>query len=315
VTTPAPCIAVSLTRREVRAIRISWDGDRPAIEGCASVTLPQNTLIPNINSANVIDSAGLSGAIKDVVQDLCSDSKRVGLVLPDVVAKVALIQFDEVPGRSRDLHQMLGWRMTNGLPFSMDDAQMAYEDGIALEVGQEFVVSIMKRVIVKEYEEVFLQAGIRPGLIDLGTFNVINSVLKVSPEVATGDCLFIQIADEFCTLVVVRDSDVIFFRNRSTGSVDELLELVHQTSMYYRDRLAGAEFESVLLNIESSEQWSLSENIEVRVQLEKRFKSSLTSVGEVLRHGISDKSNFCIENFDSLAAPLGILLRGSFPVA
>ena len=294
----------------MHAVRLSWDGDRPVIVDYSSATLPKNTLIPSVNSPNIADPTAISDVVKDLVDNVSGPSKRIALVIPDVVAKVSLINFDEVPGRSSDLDQMLGWKIGSGLPFSIDDGQMAYAQGISVEGGQEYIVSIMKRVIVKEYEEVLLEAGITPGLIDLDTFNVINSVFKVSPEKARGDCLLIQIADKFCTLVVAREGYLIFFRNQPTESVDELLELVHQASMYYRDRLSGAEFDTILLNIESSERWSNSQKTEIRVLLEPRFQTPIISVGEILRHGVSDKTDSCAGNFDSLAAPLGILLRG-----
>ena len=309
VTTPAPCVALSLTEQEVHAVRLSWEGDRPAIVDYSSATLSKNMLTPSVNSPNIADPIAISDVVKDLMDDVSGPYKRIALVIPDVVAKVSLIKFDEVPGRSSDLEQMLGWKIASGLPFSIDDGQMAYAHGISVEGGQEYIVSIMKRVIVREYEEVLLEAGITPGLIDLDTFNVINSVFKVSPEKARGDCLLIQIADKFCTLVVAREGYLIFFRNQPIESVDELLKLVHQSSMYYRDRLSGAEFDTILLNIESSERWSNSQKAKLRVLLETRFQTPIISVGEILRRGISDKTDSCAGNFDSLAAPLGILLR------
>jgi activator of 2-hydroxyglutaryl-CoA dehydratase len=48
-------------------------------------------------------------------------------------------------------------------------------------------------------------------------------------------------------LTVLRGADVIFFRNRERDSEGTLADVVHQTAMYYEDRLKGAGFSRVLL--------------------------------------------------------------------
>ena len=47
----------------------------------------------------------------------------------------------------------------------------------------------------------------------------------------------------------LRGDDVIFYRNRAEGSDESLADLVHQTAMYYEDRLGGtaAGFKRVML--------------------------------------------------------------------
>ena len=49
------------------------------------------------------------------------------------------------------------------------------------------------------------------------------------------------------SIVILRDGEVIFFRNRAESSDDSLPDLVHQTAMYYEDRLEGRGFARVLI--------------------------------------------------------------------
>ena len=51
----------------------------------------------------------------------------------------------------------------------------------------------------------------------------------------------------YTSIAIVRGEDVIFFRNRPEGDDESLTDLVHQTAMYYQDRLAGRGFSRVLL--------------------------------------------------------------------
>ena len=55
-------------------------------------------------------------------------------------------------------------------------------------------------------------------------------------------------APEFATLIVVRNGRAIFYRNRAAEGVAYGMEdLVHQTAMYFEDRLGGASFSRVVL--------------------------------------------------------------------
>ena len=49
------------------------------------------------------------------------------------------------------------------------------------------------------------------------------------------------------TLVIVRAGRVIFYRHRGSESDESLADLVHQTAMYYEDRLSGRGFGRVIL--------------------------------------------------------------------
>ena len=51
----------------------------------------------------------------------------------------------------------------------------------------------------------------------------------------------------YTSIAIVRGEDVIFFRNRPEGDDESLTDMVHQTAMYYQDRLAGQGFSRVLL--------------------------------------------------------------------
>ena len=47
--------------------------------------------------------------------------------------------------------------------------------------------------------------------------------------------------------MIMRGEHVIFFRNRPEGDEASIADLVHQTAMYYQDRLSGERFSRVFL--------------------------------------------------------------------
>ena len=47
-------------------------------------------------------------------------ARRVGLVLPDPVARVSLIRFEQVPPRAHDLDQLIRWQVRKAAPFPIE---------------------------------------------------------------------------------------------------------------------------------------------------------------------------------------------------
>jgi hypothetical protein len=87
---------------------------------------------------------------------------------------------------------------------------------------------------------------VHAGLIDIATFSVLNGVLTADAAPA-GDWLLVHATPTYTTLAVLRGGELIFFRNREEDSDGTLADVVHQTAMYYEDRLKGAGFSRVLL--------------------------------------------------------------------
>ena len=105
---------------------------------------------------------------------------------------------------------------------------------------------LARRDVVEEYERVCAEAGVYAGLVDLATFSALNLVLA-SPNAARRRLARRAHAARYTSIAIVRGEDVIFFRNRPEGDDESLTDLVHQTAMYYQDRLAGQGFARVLL--------------------------------------------------------------------
>ena len=172
--------------------------------------------------------------------------RRIALVLPDSAAKISLVRFDKVPAKAQDLDQLIRWQVRKSAPFRIEDAQVAWQPGLALPGGgREYLVTIARRDIVVGYERACEAAGVHAGIVDISSFNQINAMLAGRP--VAGDWLLIDIAADFATLAVVRGEDVIFYRNRAAADENELAELVHQTAMYHEDRLGGGGFARVIL--------------------------------------------------------------------
>ena len=242
LSTPGPTVAVEVAPDVVRAVALRWAKTGPVLAAHATEPLPPAAVSPGVASSNITNRAVVTDAVRTVLDRLPRRTSRVGLVMPDGAGKVSLLPFATVPRRAADLDELIRWQMRKTVPFRVEDAQLAYTPGIALSGGgREYVVVMMRRDIVEEYESVCVDAGVQPGLVDLTSFNLINATLVDSRPPASQDWVLVHVAAGHHTLAIVRGQDLIFFRNRAAGGDDEgaLTDLVHQSAMYYQDRLEG----------------------------------------------------------------------------
>jgi Tfp pilus assembly PilM family ATPase len=301
----APGVAVEIAAGRVSGASLDWRGGRPVVAVHTTEPLAETALVPALNAANIHDRASAVTAVNRVLERL-GRPRRIGLVIPDVVAKVSLIRFEKIPPRTQDLDQLVRWQVRKTSPFPIDEAQVSYVMGQRAADGQELIVSLARRDIVHEYESLCADAGAHAGLVDLATFNVINAVLAGN-EAPTADWLLVNVASDSASIAILRGPHLIFFRNRSADTDGTLADLVHQTSMYYQDRLQGGGFTRVLLS--GGAGGRVSDLDQVRRSLEERLTTPVDTVDPRTAAAIADRINASPALLETLAPLVGLLLR------
>ena len=299
---PAASLEIAADRVTGVALDRGGQGGRPVV---VTETLPDGALVPAANASNLIDRAAVSEAVARVLRQIPGNPTRVGLVLPDSAAKVSLMTFENVPAVTADLDQLVRWQARKAAPFRIEDTQVTYSAGMASEDGaREFVVNLMRRDIVEEYESVCTAAGGHPGVVDLASFSQLNAIL-VEGAGGDGDWLLIHVAQGYSTIAVVRRGHVILFRNRPADGEGNLADLVHQTTMYYEDRLEGAGFGRIFLAASAAK--TTAEAAEaLRDSLQLRLGVSVNPITFATSRA-GQRGDWMLP--DLVAAPLGLLLR------
>jgi Tfp pilus assembly PilM family ATPase len=306
---PPPSSAVEISSTHVAALSIAPQGSGLVVAGYASEPLPAGAVEPGLNNVNVHDAAALSAAIRTALDRLSPRPRRIALVLPDTVGKVSLIRFESVATKVEDLDQLIRWQVRKSAPFRIEDGQVAWAPGVALEGGgREFIVTLARADVIASYERACDGAGAHAGVVDLASFNLMNAVLATSPvEGTAADWLLVHIGPDYATLAVLRGADLVFFRNRVAAGPVELADLVHQTAMYHEDRLGGGGFSRVViagaaLRGPTEAEW-------VRTTVEERLGTRVESLDFRRTVPLHDRISVAPELLDSLAPALGVLLR------
>ena len=226
-----------------------------------SEQLPTDLISPSVNEENFRDSNAVSQVFRRVCKGLPSKPKRVGLVVPDGIAKVSLLRFEQVPRRHSDLEKLIHWQMKRVVPFPIEEARVTYTPGRNIGInGQEFLVVAAKNEIVHQYENLCVEIGAHAGLIDLATLSLLNFYL-VPGQQASGDWILVNTQAESTSVAIVRDGKVIFYRNSVDGEILTVANLVHQTVMYYQDHLSGQGLCQGLIRGTSEAARSIQENL------------------------------------------------------
>lgn len=301
-----PSVAVEIGSTQVAAATVDWRGGRAVVSSHIAEALADGALVPSLTANNVQDRGAVMRILARVL-DHVGRPRRIGLIVPDVAAKVSLVKFEQVPPRTADLDQLVRWQVRKAAPFPIEEAQVSYAPGLKTAEGQEFIVSLARRSVVEEYEGLCAEAGAQAGIVDISTFCVINAVLGGSAA-STADWLLVHVAADYASIAILRGSHVIFFRNRAAETDGTLADLVHQTAMYYEDRLKGGGFARVVLAGGAGTR-SQGDVEQVRRSLQERLTTTIDTIDVTATATLADRISVGGAIGDTLAPLVGLLLR------
>jgi Tfp pilus assembly PilM family ATPase len=235
-------LAVEVRPHSLGVVRLSQEGERRTVTAAASLDLPTGALSLSMTQPNILDPAGFSRTLKAVLERTGAlEGGGVALVLPDPVARVALLPAAEVASRGRtDLEEMLRFRLKRAVPFDVREARVAtlWPQG---GTGQ-LVVAAIYRPILESYERALRDLGFEPGQVE-----ITGLALAEHAALSLGDSALVNWDHGYVSIVILRDGWPILVRTLVgdfTASAEPVVREAANTILYYRERLAGAGLES-----------------------------------------------------------------------
>jgi len=306
LTSPPPSVGVEIASDRVTAVSLVRQAGGWIIGGHGTEPLPAGIVTPALNAVNVHDARALAAAVRSAFDKLGSRPRRVALVIPDTAAKVSLLRFEKIPAAG-DLDQLIHWQMRKAAPFKHEDGQLSWAPGAPLAGGgREYVVTLARRDIVESYMQACSEAGADAGVVDIASLNLINAAIAAATD-TSADWLVVNVAPDYVTLAIVRNKDLIFFRTRQLEQEGDLADVVHQTAMYYEDRLGGGRFGRVLLSGAAARGAEIGERL--RRGLEERIGAKVEALDFRATAPMRDRINAGVDVLDTLAPAVGVVLR------
>jgi len=291
-----PSTAVELAADRVAVVSLDRAGGAPIVRGHAVESLPAGAITPGLNARNITDVNTVGEALRRCLDRAGARDTRAALVVPDAVARVSIVTFETVPESESDLDQLIRWQVRKSVPFPIDAGQVSWQRS----AGNDFLVTVARRDIVEEYEAIVSRAGLHAGVVDLATFNLINAVAAGAPS----DWMIVHLTGTDATIGIVRERQLIFFRHKATAEDETLEDLVHQTAMYYEDRLGGGRLARVVVA-----GLTAAAGADARRNLEARFAVPVQAVDPRQAASLGDRIGASPDLLEALAAPIGVLVR------
>ncbi len=298
--------AIEIASGRVTVVEVGRRPDGLVVTACASTALPVGVVTPSLIGTNIHDTTVVTAAVREACESAgIRPPRRAALVIPDSAARLSLLTFEELPPKTADVDQLVRWQIKKATPFPLDNAQVTHPVSHQ-EIGATTLAAIAaRREAVVEYEQVVLALGIHPGVVDLASVSVLNAALAGDTAPA-GDWLMVCVAKESTVLAIVREGELVFYRHRYAIDEEPLGALVHQTAMYYEDRLEGGKFARVWL---CGASWASEGGEAIRREMGQRLKVEAQPVDVRGAVAFANRIGVNAAVLDAVAAPLGALLR------
>jgi hypothetical protein len=245
---PHPLTVVEVRARAIGVVRLAREGRRFALAAAASLELPEGALRLSMTESNLADPAAFTQVLRSVLEKTGAlAAGRVGLVLPDPVARMALVPASEVTGKTRAANEeMLRFRLRKSVPFDIREARLAFASPGTRSEDPVLVAAIFKPVL-EAYEAACRTAGVHAGLVELSGLALLDAAFGAQPP---ADRLLVNWDDGYVTLLLARGEWPIVVRTLTGAPAAEPREVAREvahTVLYYRERLGGTHLAQAVL--------------------------------------------------------------------
>ena len=229
-----------------------------SLEAHQALPMPEQTVSASVLRPTLGAPEELAKRVQELFTKTGTKPGRVSLVLPDNLAKVSLLSLPEKPASSKQLDEIVRFKMKRAVPFRLEEASMAYQ---VLEGGDgqgcSVLVILLRKYMIEQYEQILADSGAQVGLVDLSTTNVFNLCRDeiATASAAEGDVALLNCTPSYFSMLIGRNGRLIFYRCKSYAGGDEseaLLQSVMSreiaTSLsYYREKLEGQGIRTVFV--------------------------------------------------------------------
>jgi len=221
----APSFALELEPGFVAAARLN--AAKRQVQSVGVSELAAGALAPSANKGNISDHAEVRRAIGAVSEKVGNAGGRIGLLLPDVAARVALLQFETLPENQTEAETLVLWRMREYLPYAPEEARLTYQI-LAKQPGSVEILGVAVRgSVLAEYEAALQGLNGGPALMLPASI----ALLPLLPEDPTGQ-LLLHLCPGSLTAVVVASNRVRYWRTRALegAAASNLEEVAREAS-------------------------------------------------------------------------------------
>ena len=242
-----PLVAVEVRARSVGVVRLAREGGRKVLGAAAFLELPEGCVKLSMTQPNILDPETFKTTLRAVLERAgVLEGGRVALVLPDPVARVALVPSAEVKGNRSQKDDLVRFRLRKAVPVEVREARVAAVAGGARS-GDPLVVGAIYQPVLDGYESACRSLGLYPGVVELSGLALLTAAFGSRP---VADRLLVNWDEGYVSLILARGEWPILVRtltSEAASSPDDIAREAGNTVLYYRERLGGPGLAEVAL--------------------------------------------------------------------
>jgi type IV pilus assembly protein PilM len=236
---PAVQLACEIAPNRITAARRSVAG----VESTSTRTISAGAITPGLTGDNIARPDEVKSAVADVLAAVGTKGKAVVLVVPDSIARVALLDFDTLPEKKEDAEGVIRFRLKKSLPFDVDKAAVSF-DARRTPAGTKVVAAVSIPEVVNQYEAILREQGLEPGIVLPSTLAALGAVDASQPT------LVLKVDSQTTTVSIVDKDQLLLFRTLEGGATEvtgeRIAEDVYPSLVFLQDTY-GLNVERVLV--------------------------------------------------------------------
>jgi type IV pilus assembly protein PilM len=226
-----PKLACEISADRVLAGRISETGSM--VEMCAANELSPGSVVPDLIESNLRDSESVYHIIRDTLGSVGGRTRDVIAVLPDAAVRVALLDFDSLPGSREEAEGVVRFRLKKSLPFDVDKAKVSYHAQTTPN-GVRVVAAVALSSVIEDYEAAFRQAGYSPGIVLPSMLAALGAASADRPT------LVVKVDARTTSIAILDQHQLLLFRTlENTRGVtitgEQLAEEIYPSIVFFQD--------------------------------------------------------------------------------
>lgn len=208
----------------ISSSRLSWveidssNTEKPEINISTSASLSKGLIKPFFAKGNIDNSEVIKSEIQKIIPDRCMTGD-IALSIPDHIAKISSLRFDDLPDSRQEIEQLILWRMKKTLPLSPDAIKVDFISYKTSDGAFDVTASLASRAILREYEDILKELGLRPRLVDIASINALRVFEAAIPK----SSLFVELSESSLGMATIDEGILGFFRSKEVeGSSDKV---------------------------------------------------------------------------------------------
>jgi Tfp pilus assembly PilM family ATPase len=234
---------MALEANAVVVLQAKRSGSKLRLKRCAGVDIP--LLLPEQTPRFMVDMKEFKGSAADAIEASGIKARKISLSIPDIVAKTAILDFEELPGKRGEADRVIKWKVARALYLSPEDLCIDYRVLSKEPVIRVFAVAVKKDVI-SGYEDTLIELGLSTSRINIHSLNLLNLLTGQLSEV--NNFSLILLMDGYFSVSIFRDGVLDFYRCKSVhGDREHLVGELGSSFAFYRGSHHDVEIERTYL--------------------------------------------------------------------